>query len=240
MQTRRLAAEKKYPKYARKTQNQVKPQSQQVQQNQIVSLQKAVRKIQTHQELKHLDTFNSVPPTTAGVVILLNDMATGDTTTTRDGNDITCTSIQWRMRILSDVDAIKGFMVRHILFWDSAPQGASPPVGSVLDISVITSNVLAPYHRDFQKRYKILYDKTFCVNPDIVTTIVSGSPATATGSKIVADQGKRSLSRVTKFIAASAGIVNMESNALYSIIFTDATTDAPIMQCGYRLYFKDD
>lgn len=199
------------------------------QQKDIQNLKKAVKKIQNDEELKHKDTQSSVSPATAGTFILLNDIAVGDTPTTRDGNDITSTSIQWRIRIVSDVDALAGFMLRHIIFWDAQANGAAPTLAELLDLTVATSAVIAPYNRDTQKRFKILHDSTHDVNPDIVLAFtVATGVTTSVGSKRLHEIGRQQTSRIVKYDGSTAAIADIVTNSLYSVWISDANVEAPI------------
>jgi len=210
----------------------------QVQDKQLVSLNKKVHKINKIFELKHNDTAASITPATTGTFQLLNGMAVGDTDVLRDGNDANATSIQWRMRVVGDVDAIAaGWCIRHIIFWDSQANGAAPALADVLDLTTITTGVLAPYNRNNQKRFKIIEDKSFVLNPTLATS--GTTPITAVLSLRQMSHGKRSLSRQVKYIGTGATIASIGTNSLYSVMISDANTDAPVVQMGYRYFAKD-
>lgn len=211
----------------------------QVQNKQIVSLQKSVRKIQSQEELKHKDTLVAAVPATAGTFTLLNDIAVGDTSVSRDGNDINSTSIQWRIRIIGDVDAIAGAFLRHIIFWDSQANGAAPVLADLLDLTTITPGVIAPYNRDNQKRFKIVEDKTFSLNSTMSTAFTPATGVTtATYSVKMHEQGKRQISRVVKYDGTTAVIADIQTNSLHSVWISDANVEQPVCQSGYRFFFK--
>lgn len=207
---------------------------------QIKTLQKSVRKIQRDEELKHKDTLISAVPATAGTFTLLNDIAVGDLATSRDGNDINATSIQWRIRVVGDVDlALNGMMLRHIIFWDAQANGAAPVLADLLDLNTVTVGVIAPYNRDNQKRFKIVYDTTSVLNAPFTTafTVATGVTTAVYGVRMQ-DQGKRQLARVVKYDGTTAAIADIQTNSLYSVWISDANTDAPICQSGFRFHFK--
>lgn len=213
----------------------------QIQDKQIESVKKKVQKINKIFELKFLDTQASISPATTGTFQLLNGMAQGQTAITRTGNDMYATSIQWRMRVVSDVDAVAaGFCIRHIIFWDSQANAVAPVLADLLDLSTITSQVLAPYNRYNQKRFKIIEDKSFTLNPNMATTT---TPATGVVASVfsprIMSQGKRSLSRGVKYIGTGATIASIASNSLYSVMISDANVEVPIVQMGYRYFAKD-
>ena len=107
---------------------------------QVINVKKSVKEIRNKEELKYLDTFmNGTAITTAGVLILLNGMTLGDTVSNRQGDSITPTSIQCRFTGQASATIDEEAFVRHIVFWDSQPNGAAPSVGDVLDGATITS-----------------------------------------------------------------------------------------------------
>lgn len=224
---------------ARNRPNSVSKMSAKSQQKEIQSLKRAVKKIQSEEELKHKDTQSSVSPATAGTFTLLNDIAVGDAANNRDGNDITSTSVQWRIRIVSDVDALAGFLLRHIVFWDAQANGAAPTLAELLDLTVVTVGTIAPYNRDTQKRFKILHDSTIDVNPDFSTAFtVATGVTTAVASKRLHEIGRAQTSRIVKYDGTTAAIADIVTNSLYSVWISDANVEAPVCQSAYRFYFK--
>lgn len=209
----------------------------QIQDKQIESVKRKVQVLNKKFELVHHDELLSNVSTTTGVFTLLNGMAVGDTNILRTGNDMNSTSIQWRLRLVGDVDSITGWYLRHLIVFDSQSNGGTPAIGDVLDVSVITTAVIAPYNRDNQKRFKIIEDKSFIMNPTLATS--GTTPITAVASNRQHHSGKRQLSRPVKYIGTGATIASIGTNALWSIILSDANTDAPVFQCGYRYYAKD-
>lgn len=209
-----------------------KTKKDQAQDRKIRSLKKHVAKIDKFFELAHVDTLLSSAPTTTGVFTLLNGIAVGDTDILRDGNDMNATSIQWKYRVVGDVDSLNGFNIRHMIFWDQQANGAAPGLTDVLDTAVVTSAVIAPYNRNNQKRFKIIEDKLFSYNPVVNNAAVAGSGR-------MSSHGKRQLSRLVKYIGTGATIASIGTNSLFSLILADANTDAPVFQAGYRYYAKD-
>lgn len=209
----------------------------QIQDKQIASVKKKLKKLENEAELIHNDVLLNNVSTTTGVFTLLNGIAVGDTNVLRTGNDMHATSIQWRLRLVGDVDSISGWYLRHLIIFDSQANGAAPAIGDVLDVSTITNAVIAPYNRDNQKRFKILHDKSFVMNPSLATS--GTTPITAVASMRQTHSGKRQLSRIVKYIGTGATIASIGTNSLFSIILSDANTDAPIFQCGYRYFAKD-
>lgn len=203
---------------------------------QVQNVKRSVKKINNKIELIHKDTQVSVMPQTTGAFTLLNEMATGDTPITRSGNDITGTSIQWRIRHVADpLLILNGYMWRHIIFYDRQTNGTTPLLQELLDISIITQAINAPYNRDNQKRFKIIHDKTGVMNPNHNQLGSTTQNLSLRGF----EKGKRRLSAITKYDGSTAAIGDIVSNALWSVYIGDQNTLTPTMQVGYRFFAKD-
>lgn len=208
----------------------------------VKSLDRRIKKIRLNEELSHKDTFyNSQTFSTSANISVLNAMLQGDTNITRDGNNISVTSVQWRFRFQLDTDNLLPVVIRHLVLWDSQPNGALPGLSDVLDNSVITTAVFAPYNSDFQKRFKILHDKVMVLNPQVISDfdVTTGTTSTLIPVTML-DKGKRSLSRVAKYDANAGDITDIQSNALISIFVSNTAAELPTAAGGYRVYFKDD
>jgi len=48
---------------------------------------------------------------------------------------------------------------RIIVFWDQQANAAAPTVTDLLDTTA-GSAIIAPYNDDYQKRFKVIYDRT--------------------------------------------------------------------------------
>lgn len=209
------------------------------------SLNKKIKKIQSREELKHIDTIQSaVEISTTPVLTLLNGVATGDTDITRDGNDITCTSVQFRLRYVTDSGNLgtTPAMIRTVLLWDLQCNGAAPTAADIFDVSVITAYMNAPYNRTNQKRFKILYDNVVVLNPTVVGAFTVATGVTTAIVPIARYlNAKRALSRITKFDAATAAVTDIVSNSLYLFqVSSVAAGSEPFVLSGFRVYFKDD
>ena len=209
----------------------------------IKNVKKSIRKIQSNDELKHNDTSGGLNPATAGNFRLLNGVAQSagaSTDTTRIGDDVNATSIQLKGYVQADgtitsssTDVARS--VRVILFWDQQANGGTPTLAQLLDLSVVTDGTQAPYNDNNQKRFKILKDKIFAVNPFYFV-----------GATNVADtrtflRFKWKLSRKVKYIGTTGLIASIGTNALWLVTITDSTANAnqPVADIGTRFIFKD-
>lgn len=147
--------------------------------------------------------------------------------------------------IASNQAAVGITHVRMMIFWDSQPNGAAPTVPTLLDTTVITNANFAPYNRNNQKRYKILYDKLFTFDPMLqLTTTTTAVPGTDTTATVVqmqkAFRKKIRLGRTIKYDGDSSAIADIATNSLYLFQVSNQVTSTPVAVAGYRLYFKDN
>jgi len=216
----------------------------------IAGIKKSIQKINRNVELKFVDVLQNQNVTeTGGSLQLLNNVVEGDDQSTRNGDEISATSIQFRGYFTNDqsLTALLSTapVIRLLVFWDRQPNGAAPTIGStaalpgLLDNSVITDFTMAPYNRSVQKRYKVLYDRTF-VMPEPGFSSTSSTPFNLPAVRMAFNK-KISLNRVVKYDATGNGIADIDTNSLYSVALVDSgtTTDYPTIRCGYRFYFKD-
>lgn len=216
-------------------------------QKQVSNVKKSIRKMQNDEELKYFDVYYNTTADTSGNVTILNAMAQGNTQITRIGNEISCTSVQFRGTIYQNVDAsLGGTEVRLMVLWDRQPNSADPTIAGlnngILNNVTVTNLMLSPYTYENQDRYRILYDKRFIINantwydydiPATTATIDSVLPMYIPFKK------KLKLSRNTKYDNAAAGITSISSNSLVFVAISNQATLVPTIQSGFRLYFKD-
>lgn len=209
----------------------------------IKSLKRSIRKIQGAQELKAID----IRYTTGGIdqdgeFTLLNGVAQGVTDITRIGNEIQMTSVQFRGVVTNSFADLSSKIFRMLIFIDRQANAGTPTVATLLDLTVFSTagdQVYAPYNHDYQKRYKILYDRTHTLTPQ---TLLDFDPATGTTDftnpvlKFV--QKKINARRTVKYAATGASAAAIETNSLWAFLLTNSSTNcsATIM---FRTYFKE-
>lgn len=208
---------------------------------QVMNVKKSVKELKAKDELKYLDTFiNGTGMTSTSTLNLLNGMTLGDDVSNREGNEISPTSIQCKFNLQQVATAVNSdHVIRQIVFWDSQSNGAAPSAGDLLDLATITAPTIAPYKRQYQKRFKIIYDKVFVLHPGTVDPTAATTQILA---PTVHSGFKRALGRVVKFRnAQNAGTVaDIASNSLYSLWVTNSASANVTVTAGYRMYFKDD
>lgn len=113
-------------------------------------------------ELKFSDIVGSVTMASAGTVVCLSNMATGDTVSTRSGNTIRAHDLRFRAQVLAAGAATA--ITRIIIVRDNACQGATPVTSDILSsaqpvaqLNYVNSNIR-------NARFKVIYDQFHCVS----------------------------------------------------------------------------
>lgn len=198
------------------------------------TLNKKIKKIQSHQENKQffVDQTNANLTSAAVDIQNLSEIEVGDTNSNRDGEFVTATSIQWRGRFRPATSNAVSQIVRHIVFWDSQSNSTALTASTLLLEDPL--NPLSSYlTQGVSPRFKVLHDKIY----NLVYT--SDTPAPAVNAQVVINKKKKNFSRkITWNTAASAAIP--ASNALYSLLMTDAATNGCNAIIEFKLVFKDD
>lgn len=213
----------------------------------VKNIDKKFKRMQSREELSWVDrNFAGQVVDNGGVLSLLNGVTQGDDADNRDKREVLATSIQFKLNFSTDTDVLTGSIIRMIIFWDQQANGAAPSVtgaAGLLDTSTIVQEWNAPYNRDTQKRYKVVYDRRFVINPLLPWVVTPATGTTASTLSVTKlKQGKRKLSRIVKFNTGNAGTVaDIASNSLYVFFISNqAAASAPTVTGGLRFYFKDE
>ena len=202
-------------------------------------VKKRLRKMVSQEELNWIDTaITSVTINNTPAFTLLNGCTQGDTAVTRDGNEITCTSLQIRFRLMpsaqTDANAVvttSSYNTRIIYFWDRQPNKAVPSgLGDILDQTTLDSMVV-PYNYTNKKRFKILWD--YIWEPKNKVHITTDSNI----ADSVYIRKRIKLGRSTSYSGNAGTVADINTNSLYMVAFT--STKNVVMLGGIRLYFKD-
>lgn len=224
----------------------------QVQDKQIVSLKKKVKKIQYDEDVKFIDYGAAATAVLETGVNLAGGgiafgITQGDTDVTRDGDSIIATSLILRAQLYSDVDRIAfGNFVRVIVYWDKQPNGAVATVsGAAGSQSLMLASGAVPGHLDHRNqltinRFDIIWDKTFCWNAN---TVQSFTPATGATTGLtqtsIAFQKRFKLNRKIRYLASAGAITDMIGNNLCVSVIGNSDTDPALISYNMRLYYKD-
>lgn len=206
-----------------------------------------IARIEGRQELKWKDTLlsgvemTSDPASTQ--LVLLNGLSQGDTSITREGNNTTFTSLQFRAEVFSTITNLVATFYRIIIFRDNQPNGAGPLAGNLLDITTITPYIYAPYNLKYAERFKVLYDYSGVINPQVELTVTAGATTEvmAVSHKL---KFRKKLSTITNYGLGNAGTVaDISKHSFYILLMsdqTDASGLGPSINAGIRMIFKDD
>lgn len=217
------------------------------------TLNRKIKKINQHQELKHIDwnVLAAAGDITSGGLLIQehNFVRIGDTAINRDGNWIHPTSLNISLRLSTKSSLIDaGTLYRCIIFWDRQCNGAVPTIygaTGLLDDTVIgvgtTPNMIAPRNHATLNRFKILYDRISVMNPSFrYTDTLAGAVTTTTTSfmQTVSFRKRVKLNRSMQYSSDAADITGVVSNAIYVLFLSEATNMTATG--GVRMYFKDE
>lgn len=213
----------------------------------FANLDRRIRQIENEEELKYIDSFDTgfIPATGGaqqGAFFLLNPCVTGDLHNQRDGSEITMTSIQYRLHLVTGTGTNTDFPTefRVMLILDRQADVTQPTfytsgVGSgsmgVLDNVVATPIIHAPYNRSASEKYKILQDEIF-----ILTSQFAGLE----GAKFMTVHRKLGYKVKYTKTAGTGSISDIITNSLYFVVFNGSGNNNSSLTIGARVYFKDD
>lgn len=175
--------------------------------------------------------------------ILLNGLVQGDTPITRDKDHVRYTSIQLRGYATSNVSVTTvGVICRIMIIKDKAPNGVALTAANVLDNGVITEYVNAPYNSDYFKRFKILYDRRFHMNPEV--GVQASGTTNAVVPVVVPMEARVKLNSITNYGLGNAGtIADISIGSYYLLLLSNQASGSaftPAINLGIRMYGDDN
>jgi len=213
----------------------------------ISTVNKKVKKLADMIEVKRVDTFfNAVVANDGTSRLLMNGIAVGTGALNRIGNEVIVTSVQFRAHIIANTLSVDPTRLRCIVFWDRQANDANPATAtfvssqnSLLDGAVITVPQIMPYNYFAMDRYRVIYDKTFTLNPKVVSqsSITGGQTTTdEVGPVSLSFKKKIKLNRRVKYNGAAGDITDIQTNSLFAVFYA---VEDPTLQFGARVYYKD-
>lgn len=227
-----------------KTMRSNKPKDKSVR-HKIELVDKKVKKIQRDIELKNraFDIGFTAIQQNWSTLVLANGLTQGVADGQRVGDRARFTSIRITGEIQRDSDNLVPNTVRMLVFWDSQPNGATPPLvattESLFNIpSIAANNINATYNLDNQKRYKVLLDKRWVFNTGAYdTTGTIWFPTRHLFNFYI------KLSRESIYTANNGTIADLTKNSLYIAFCTDqsgaAGSELPEVRYAFNIYYKD-
>lgn len=142
------------------------------------SLSRRITKLERSPEVKYLDYTTDSVPTTGGVAFsLISHMDDGPDYNERVANKITAKRVYLQYRLV--FGSQDPWQLRLICGWDKQTNGAtglqlfsgSSPTTLELSNALLDNrsgmvSINAPYNQNTKERFKILYDRTFNINPN--------------------------------------------------------------------------
>lgn len=156
----------------------------------------------------------------AGLLTLLNGVATGNGISSRDGRKIALKSVQAKLLITQNVNQTNASVLRAILFIDRSPDGTAPTITQVLDTTHGSRNE-AFRNLDYRDRFVILKDKSivFYAHPPYDSAKTEGNYKVWNFIKY------KKLKLNTIFDASDTGtIADINAGALYLYLYSTAAT----------------
>lgn len=215
------------------------------------SIDRKIKKLSKIQELKHRDVItDGTTDATSPMIFLLNGMQKGDNVANRQGNSVYVTSLQVRFRIVwPQQDPVgEGIgVVRCCIVFDRFPNGQALQESDFLDLSVIDDGLYSPYNMNAGRRFKILYDKVFVINPSYLSKweepeLGDFNPLDV-GAKAIYKSVRRKIKFKMFFNDGNTGnITDINRGALWFYATSNITTStsAPYINLGARTIFKDN
>lgn len=208
-------------------------------------VKKLAKEIEEETEVKYLDTeIDMAPYTATPATELINYMAQGLTNITRIGNDINITSLKFRVildRPQATYSAALGELapvsIRILLVRDRDGYNATLSPNEIL--SNTTNDVTRFRNPDYTRRYNILYDNVYILNPELSSAGTS-AVFTINGKKMYLEYFKKfKKSLNVKFAAATA--ISATNDQFWLLAYSDAPValNAPTIKGIVRLNYTD-
>lgn len=173
-------------------------------------------------EKKYLDVSGTLTPVVALSASLLNGIAQGDTSITRDGDSVKIVSLLINFNFVMNASA-SASRIRIIILRDKQSNAAAPAGSVILESD---TNILSPRNIDYGKRFKVYKDFMVVVNTDFPEKAM----------KIVLSK----LKFHTKYIDGGATIASIATNSLYLLAMSDEGTNTPSINYYSRIRYIDN
>lgn len=181
------------------------------------------RTMKSQESVGFHDLFNASNASTSASIYLLNGLQVGDTSSSRDADEVLIKSLKSRINIVGIDDTN---VVRVMFVIDHEPKQATMSISDLLDTAVIPPP-FAFRKMDYKKRFTVLHDRTF-------STVLS------TESEQQWIQFNQPLNLKTHYAAgANAGTsADITRNALYLVILSDSGVTAhPTFNAATRITY---
>ena len=181
----------------------------------------AERVVNKNVEWKYYSVYNNANVTTSGSIVDLSAVPQGDTDITRDGDELTASSLGYRYSWVNGDDN----QMCRIIFFQWFPQ--TTPVVTDIPLTTTGNGIQFMYHTDKAPMYKILYDESEVLNVKFTGGSENGP----------VHSGKIKIPR--KKIQFQAGGTT-GSNKVYALLLSDSSVAShPGARLITKLNYKD-
>lgn len=183
-------------------------------------------------ELKTIDVNSFASFTTAGAVILLNGVTTGNDYNTRVGRKIRMRTLLFKLSPYIGASVGIGDVIRVMIVYDNQTNGAAPTVASILQQAQWDS----PINLDNRDRYKVIMDKFLPVD---ACAFAAGAITTGSFTPPVI-QEFRNLNMDVQFNATGGALVTaISTGSVYLLAISQNTSSAIGYYYNSRIRFND-
>lgn len=222
------------------------------------NLDRRIKKIEADKEIKNRDSLitsmtllGDVTAASTNWTLLNDSLDQGTKVPDRIGDEVRITSVSLRIRLSTDVDEVKTTLVRCMVFWDRQANGlpfgyngTDPTLGTFGPLIPSGASYVYNHYNPYlcggrTTRYKMLYDKTFTLQPQGFN-----SDGTKSYQVVKLIKKKIKVNKIMKYKRGGDGTGNLDqimSGALWLVLVADPTssTTAPLAMTSYRLNYAD-
>ncbi len=191
------------------------------------SLALRVKKLEQNIEFKEHNVLfpNTGIVDAAGNVSQLTNISQGDTTQTRDGNQVRIVSLFLSAILRINTNAAET-VLRFMIIQDKQTNQAQYNTGDVLLDATSIDSIISPLSLNNARRFKILYDKRFTFSIVGDTTVHFF-------------QVYKKLNIMVRYDASTPAITDLTQNSLSVLMISDQVTNDPTCHFHCRLRFAD-
>lgn len=187
---------------------------------------KKLERGQSAKEFKYHDFTVNATSSSTPTSTVMNAIAQGDTSLTREGLEIHVQSIQLAWQMKTNSAANKAYVYRVVLLKDTMNQGVAPVWTDVYESN--SHLALKERHVAAHGRFKIYYDKTFVVNPAI--TLVEN---------LRTKKYYKRFKRPIKISYDDTGAGDWQKNSLFILVIGNTAADDGDMFMNGRLIYTE-
>jgi len=173
-------------------------------------------------ETKYVDTQALLAMTGSWQLVLLNGLALGVSSLTRNGQSIKSSGIEARFFVTYNPAATAVSSYRMVVFCDKQPNAAAP---TATDVYLASS--VAPRTVGYMDRFTILWEKWALLDLEFPTGEL--------------EQFSKTIQFHVEFNTGGAGdITDITKNSIYFMVYSDAGTNFPSVRYWIRYTFVDN